>query len=114
MDVEAATMHALRRLSSHPYIATAAAVSAAVQSPKDKSGRTGRGWVLLPLKGESWVTPWGTRLGERGGGVGLAMVNFLLFFDVPALFLCQRLSPERKKKDRTKKKSILLGVYRLR
>jgi hypothetical protein len=80
MDAEAATIHAFRRLLLHPNIATAAVVSSAVQSSKEESGRTGRGLMFLPLKGESWVTLWGTILGKRGGGFGSAMVVLMIFF----------------------------------
>jgi hypothetical protein len=67
-DAVAATMYAFKQLSSQPDIAKAAAVSAAVKSFKDKSGRKGRGLMLLLSKGESWVTSWGKILGKRGGG----------------------------------------------
>jgi hypothetical protein len=97
MDTEDATIHAFRQSSSHPDIVMAAAVSLAVQSSKDKSGRMGRGLMSLPLKGESWVTSWETILGKRGGGFGSAMVLFMIFLSV-ANYGCVRVSPRGGKK----------------
>jgi hypothetical protein len=97
MDAEAVTIHTFMQSLSHPGIATASAVSSAVQSLKDKSGRMGRGLMLLPLKRESWVTLWGTILGERGGGFGLAMVVLMIFFVGCKFWLCRSIAKRREK-----------------
>ncbi len=97
-DAEAATMHALRWLLSHPDIGTAVAVSAAVQTPKDKSGRTGERVDVAPVKGRVMGDCVGDEIGRArwGGWIGPGCLCYL-FLDVAALFLCQRLSPGRKK-----------------
>ncbi len=87
-DMDAATMHAFKQSSLHCEVVTVSSVpAAAVPSATNASGMKERRWMLSQSKGESWVTAWGTRSGERGGVVGLVMVAKLCFLEVAALFL---------------------------
>ncbi len=75
----------------------------AVPSATDASGTKEKRWTLSQSKGESCVTAWGTRLGERGGGVRSVMAAILCFLEVAALFFGEREGRGRKIKVGPKK-----------
>ncbi len=94
MDVNAATMHAFKRLSSHPpAVAAPAIIAAVVRLPMDASGTMGRGWLLSPLKGGSREMWWGTRDVKEGKGVESDMLT--IFWGRGEDFLVVRYGRER-------------------
>jgi hypothetical protein len=110
MDPDAATIHTFKQSLLQPGIAMIAPVPATVQSPKDASGTKRRGLMLIPSKGVSCMTAWGTRLGKQGVDVKSARAAFYL--RSRHFFGGERDRPQIGKISRDLKKSMHLGAFR--